>query len=178
MSDLPSTLSKVQVESTRFRSAASESVVQQMGSSINALIDDKATQDAAIAALQGKVFSKLVTSFTLPTLFSVTLAADEIVQAVAGHAYLPNTASGNGVGSSGLIIEMNGSPAIAEITRNGVPIYTFANGINGTAKSVLSNIVLDQPGAGTWTYAINVTSGSLIGVTGRIMVTKLKAGLP
>lgn len=180
MSDLPSALSKVQVESTRFRSAASESVVQQMGSSINGLIDDKATQDAAIAALQGKVFSKLVTptlaapiSSGIANLFSVTLAADEIVQAVGGHG----VGGVNFVTGVGFVLTVVGSTNM-QLTRNGVPIYSFGVAAGGSLNVIMPSIVLDQPGAGTWTYGIEVLSGTLSSWAGRIMVTKLKAGLP
>ena len=55
MSDLPSVSAKIQVEATRFRSAVSEFLAQGVGSSINFLIDDKVTQDARLAALEGKV---------------------------------------------------------------------------------------------------------------------------
>lgn len=40
MSDIPSSITKVQIEATRFRSAVSEFLLQQMGATINGLIDE------------------------------------------------------------------------------------------------------------------------------------------
>lgn len=51
MSDLPSYRSKIQTEATRFRSAVSESLVQDIGSSINYLIDQRDSLQTQVSTL-------------------------------------------------------------------------------------------------------------------------------
>lgn len=51
MSDLPSVKQKVQTESTRYRSAVSEFLVQTIGKSVNWLIDKADSLDADISGL-------------------------------------------------------------------------------------------------------------------------------
>lgn len=88
MSDLPSVKKKIQVESTRFRSAVSEFLIQTIGKSINFLIDKYDSIFLSNNVRSIDIVNVSVTS----TYISYTVPDGKIF---VGVAYTDNNASGS-----------------------------------------------------------------------------------
>mgnify|MGYP003333350366 CR=1 FL=1 len=198
MSDLPSSRAKIQTEATRFRAAVSESLAQDIGSSINYLIDERDSLQAEVNAILAAGDTYVVTgngSNQWPgsqNVFSIThtFAATDYVSLEFNNGVFGLTASNSGFPSFSDVTDLN--------TFNSAP---FIGG--GRAESFLLQLYLDssivtsasggdggvdrriyltphpiffQPGAGSHTIRLYKSGGS-IGVFSGKMILKVHKNL-
>lgn len=143
MTDLPSVEAYIQTEATRFRSAVSESLAQDMGSAINYLNDQDAIAQAHFAAIATNTFG-LITgsgSSTNATVgFSVTTDADEYAWVFFGGTF-----------------QGGGSSTVVTLTFNGVAFPTVQPFI--TTSAVITQFVTPLTYVLPPSSTITVTNG-------------------
>ena len=125
MSDIPSSITKVQIEATRFRSAVSEFLLQQMGATINGLIDDVAALNAAV----GPVLKTEI--FTANGTFNVPATVNRVMVWGIG---------GGGGGSSGLGGGSGDGSNGANSTFGALATFRFGRG--GIRSATIDNSVI------------------------------------
>lgn len=115
MSDLSSVRAKISVESSRFRSAVSEFLVQRMGSSINALLDDStgALTGATTIASSGSLHATTANNSLTRTIYTCPTGKKAFVNLGVKHTgfWAPGGSAGlrlryflNGVGPNNGVI--------------------------------------------------------------------------
>ena len=190
MSNLPSVANYIQTEATRFRSAVSESVIQDVGSSINYILDDNITQNTNIATLTTQVSNlnnalpNIVWGLDLTTPF---LAEAAVITKEAGSYVRVQLQPSSAVADFSSLVSGSFGSLRVTILRNSVGIarMQLLAAAGGTGSVVFSwgaiNFVDNNTSAGTYTYqislgttGISLTTLSIVNI--RIMAEEIRLG--